>query len=260
MKKSPDSLQLLRSYIRKQLSLKKMTYKALAHELGTSEITIKRWLTSRDFSIFTLIQIGKVLGFELFEIIQGDHTQPIQYELYSKAQEKFLVENPIAGLVLLKLIYNTGAAILQRDLGLSKARFFKILRQLDDAKFLEIQTGDKIRFTLKGPFLSHSHGAYSRRYIPRMRTYIFRYLNQKFAQETDLKDEVSTADFEIDRPFEMYMSRESATQFGKELMQVLAKYRNLTVHESKLGERMIPVSGYIGVANYDLWNDVYLGK
>jgi transcriptional regulator with XRE-family HTH domain len=258
MKKTQNSLNLLRNYIQKKLKIKKLTYKQLASELGVTEVTIKRWMTKRDFSVTQLIQIGEILGFGLFEVLHDDFKQTQTYQTYTDAQEKFMIEHPMAAFILMKLIAHEAPARVQKTYGLSSSAYFKIIRQLEAAGFLEILPGDKLRLMMKGPFLSQLDGAFSGHYIPRMRQFIWTHLESKFQKEIELKDEATAEDFEIDRPFEMYMTREMAADFSKDLMQVLAKYRYLTVLAHKPGQDSRPVSGYIGVTDYDLWRDVYL--
>jgi transcriptional regulator with XRE-family HTH domain len=252
-KESPQNL--IRSFIKRQLEHRDLTYKELARAMNVSEITVKRWLTKRDFSTATLIEFGKILDFNVFDFIEANYFAPIHHQSYSIQQEEFLVKEPKAGLLLLKLIYNYPPEEIRQMLQISQAEFLRLLRKLDNLKFLELHPGEKIRFIMKGPFRAREEGPYLQKYAPRLRDLIFSYFKQNyqtFKERSDLKN------FEISRPFEMYMSRESAVKFGHELVQLIAKYRQLTVLESKTGDKMIPVSGFVGLADYDSWKDAYL--
>lgn len=251
------TFDMLRAFIKRQLKIRGMSYKDLARQMKVSEITVKRWLSRRAFSIDTLVEIGGILDFNVFDFIKTNYLASIHHQIYSEKQEEFLAKEPKAGLLLLKLIYNHDPEDLRKMLQMSQAEFLRLLRKADNLKFLELHPGEKIRFVMKGPFRGRVDGPYLKKYFPKMRDYVFAYFSKYHHR---LREHPDSSNFEVCRPFEMYMTKESALQLSLELVQTISKYRQLTVLESKRGEKMFPVSGFVGVADYDLWKEVYLGR
>ena len=60
------------------------------------------------------------------------------------------------------------------------------------------------------------------------------------------------------RPFEVYLSEKSRKQLSHEMSQLFLKYRIVQEEEIKLGLKLKPVSGVLGILQFVAWKKVYL--
>lgn len=250
-----SDLKFIRSFIKKQLRLKKWNYRKLAESLDVSEATVKRWLSQSDLSVTQLIQIGRVLDFNLIELTQAEFSDPKQFGFYSLSQENFLSHNPLAFYIFIKLAFGFSIKEVMKITSLTESELRKNLRSLEKVKLLELWPGDKIRLRLNGPYRIRPESEFAKKVSRKLKDVIMQHFNLKFNQRVEVPKSQSCTVF---RPTELHLSRESAHQLSCELMNLLTKYATLSGIEAQNNVKLDPISILIGVDEFDAWLEVAL--
>lgn len=142
----PDFQEIV-PIIKRLLKEKGITYRDLAKPLGLSESSVKKLFIARDCSLSRLNQICEVLEVGLNDLIQFAGERTPEVFRFKPEQEAFLVKDRDAFRVYWKLVYERQPqAQIMRDLNLSQATLFKILRSLDQVGVIELLPEGKVRF------------------------------------------------------------------------------------------------------------------
>lgn len=250
-------LDQLRLFIKQQLRRRGLTYKNAALRLGVSEVTVKRWLTNRDFSVATFFKIKKILNLSAFEIdlTRSDFTDPSTFTAYTEAQEKHFVENPKDLLFFLKLYFPMTLKQVQTYFGYSNLQTMRALSRLEKIGVLELWPQDVVRFKLKGPFRLRENGQISKILFAKVRDRLFAHFQKNFPPVTKIRDPNEISQF---RAFEFYATEKTARQFSEDLRRLTAKYYQLGISESQRKEKVVPISAVIGVDQFDIWAEVLM--
>lgn len=251
---SEDQLKVLRKMLKRQLKINKMNYSDVAKVLDVSESTVKRWMTSGDFSIETLSKIAKLVNFHVADLLKINHDEDIQHHVYTKAQEQYLSKNPLANAVLLKTIYGYSIEDCQNIIGITKAQVIRYLRGLDRVGFIELHEQEKIKVLKKGPFRARPDGDFEQKYFKAWSKLI---LNNFLLSTTKMRASKKEATIEIFRPFELYLPEDLARLMQEELIDVISKYRNLGANSSDKNSKFYPYTGFVGFKQWDSFLDTY---
>jgi transcriptional regulator with XRE-family HTH domain len=253
MSQNQEDLKNLRDFIKFKLRLKGLTYKQLAKKLKLSEVTVKRWMSDRAFTILDLVQMGKVLDFGFFEVIRSDYSNLGQFSKFSHEQESHLVRHPQHQLLLIKLRdgLELNAACEKAEITLSAA--LKYLRALEEQELLEFWPGDKIKIKLKGPFQLLKDGPIAKIHFAKLRDYLFEHFKKNFPPLSEIESPNSLRTF---RPFEFSLTEGSNRNFVRELESLIGKYDQISTFECARKEKVEPVSVIIAVDRHDAWKNV----
>ena len=255
MKKDELELRNVRTFIKTKIRLRRINYGTLAKAIGVSEITIKRWMSSRDFSIRNLARIGRVLGFSIFDGVQSDYTDLKEFTPFSLAQERFLVANPFHQLLLIKLRDGIELDILQKRFRVSRSKLLKILRSLEEMKLIEHWPNDKIKVKLQGPFMLLPEGPIASVHFALLRDHLFTHFRKNFPPVTGI---MADGDHKMFRPFEFSLTKSSAMAYVQELATIIAKYDRISSGEAERKEKVFPVASIIAVDRHDAWSAVLM--
>ena len=140
------------STIKRQLRQQGKTYRDLAIELGLSEPSIKRLLSSGQLSVDRLIQVSHFLGFTLAEIAQEAALSQSRLRTLSEAQEKELVSDPKLLLVAACVLNHWGLLDIVRAYRLSETECLKRLLKLDKLHLINLLPGNRIRLNVSRDF------------------------------------------------------------------------------------------------------------
>jgi transcriptional regulator with XRE-family HTH domain len=236
----------LKSFLKRKLRQKEMTYHDLAMQIGVSEVTIKRWLTLRDLKLTQLGKIAKVLDFSIFDFIEDGFTKEGILEEYTLEQEQYFVKNPTAAYIFLKSLMGYGLDEISKTAQVSRTQFLRLLKEMEKVGVLELWPGDEIRVRLRGPFRFRNQGPNARCYAPLFEKILLTHFGNDLGSEGAF------------RPFEMYLQRATALEFKRELLNVLEKYRQISALEYRGKKKVEPVAGIIGIDLFDAWSEVFL--
>lgn len=256
MKKSKNQargLKNLRDFIKFKLKSKNMTYKDLSVKLSVSETTVKRWMSSRSFSIEELERIGQVLDFSQFETMQGHFSKLQNFKKFTLEQENHLVDHPFQQLMLIKIRDGLNLKTVCNELEITHSKAIKYLRSLEAAGFLELWPQDKVKIKLNGPFQLIKKGPLATKHFSLLRDYLFNHFRSNFAPLSEIESGNPLKTF---RPFEFSLTPASNKAFVRELEELIGKYDQISTFECSRREAVEPVSAIIAVDRHDSWKNV----
>lgn len=123
-----------------------VTYAELADELGISEASIKRNFSMANFTFERLLQICKITGVHLGELVQmAEQGERSSVHEYSVEQEKYFASFPRA-LALFDLILRfSSMKKIFANYKITKKEAYTYLAKLDELGLVEWRSGDKIK-------------------------------------------------------------------------------------------------------------------
>jgi transcriptional regulator with XRE-family HTH domain len=143
--KKLSEYQVAMTSVKALLKKQKITYRELATRLGLSESGVKKILTGADGSFQRIIDICRVLGVSVSELLEGASEQMTEVS-YSEAQQEYLLKNPRAFALYWFLVYERRSmSEALKQSGLADKDRFPILRRLDQLGLLELLPGDRVR-------------------------------------------------------------------------------------------------------------------
>lgn len=241
----------LRRFLKKQFKAQKLTYRELAQRLGVAEVTVKRWMTSRDMGFEVFAEISRILGVSPVSLIEAGLSQETAHP-YTLAQEEYFATHPRQWLLFIKTIYGCPAEEAREVAGLSRSAFLKSLKEMEALGLLRLYPNDRVRALIKGPFTANPDGPIMRAFVAKIHDCLYRHF-RKFRYLRERPEHLSCSYY---RPFEMYLDDQTAKEFSLELSTVLLKYRAISHTQYDKWNKVKPVSGLIAVDQFDSWRRV----
>ncbi len=159
---------------------KGLLYHDIAETLGTSETSVKRYLTGHNVTLETLEALCRIVGLRLSDVIEMAQEET-EWSVLSLEEEQFLATEPFLAALFYMLSQGLTPAILQRDFGIGDAEMNDYLGTLDRLGLIKLFPYNRIKLRVSRNFNVQQGG-------PLMR----------LAYETLLKDFFEN--FEIDNP------------------------------------------------------------
>ncbi len=144
-------INLLLDTLKKALSAKKWTYKAIGKKLNLSETTIKRIFSNYDCSLTRLSQICNLIGITIIEL--GEMAKSISTNenyFLNKQQESFFVKHPSLLAIFRSLYRGYSPEKIKKEWNLNKNSFFKTLLEFEKLGLLEVLPDNKYKFKITG--------------------------------------------------------------------------------------------------------------
>lgn len=246
----------LRSHIKAALKSKKMTYRDLAKLIHVSEVTVKRWMTTHDMQLETLIKVCGVLGINPISLVETEYSSALIGQEFTLKQESFLAVNPIEFLIFTKALMGHDFDEIRAHCKLSLKQMLKSCRTLEKQELLQLESKNKMRMLVQGPFHWRKNGTLEKNYFQNFRDAIYIHMLQY--QSTVAVPNAD--DITLFRPFEFYLDPATASEMSTEFARLLMKYRLISHKNVRKWKSKKPVAGIIAMNYFDAWSKVFLEK
>lgn len=256
-KKIVDLEQNLKTLIKRRLKEKGWSYIDLAKAMRVKVLTVRRWMTSRPMKLDSFFEVLLLLDINLFSYLEENFSIPNKSTEYSLDQENYLSQNPLSALVFLKLVVGYKIDEIKIKYRISEKTLLRILRELEKVKLMQLWPGEKIKLKVRGPFRHRPEGPNSKIYFPLWISILNNHFSQKYKRSSEPFDHIGTSVF---RPFELYLSPQSAENFARDLMTLFSKYRQLNAIEYGRRSQVVPISGIFAMDEFDSWEKVFLER
>lgn len=145
------SFPLLIDELKRILKRKNIKYSKIASELGVSESSIKRLMSSRDSNISKLEAICEVAGISFLDLVILTKDQRPKDFFLSKAQDDFFAKNTNYFYVF-HLLYEESMSVLEvkQKYNLTDKSMMTYLKKLEDLGLCERHANDKIVWLITG--------------------------------------------------------------------------------------------------------------
>lgn len=144
--------------IKRELKRARMTYAALAHELGMAESSVKRMLARGDMTLSRVDAICRALRIDFADLAQRvADAQPLLREL-TLEQEQAVVRDDRLLLVAICVLSQWTVEQIIAHYRLSEADVVKYLAQLDHVGIIELRPLNRYRLKLAKTFRWRPHG------------------------------------------------------------------------------------------------------
>lgn len=247
--------QNLRLYLKRKMKSGGFTYKDIAKKMRVSESAVKKWMTYRDLKVETLIEIGKSIGIEFFDILKFDHSDLPDFQMYSIDQDEYFATHPMDFLVFLKVRHGSSLDEICDELDLGKNKIYQIMKRLEENQIGQLWPSSKFKMKLKGPFALRPNGQMQVVLWPKLRGHLYKHFKKKFPALTSRFDPEAKS---MSRNFEFYLTEESQQKFVQELMRTIGKYAQIAEAELESKKKIKPISAIIAVDQYDGWKGCIL--
>lgn len=254
MKKTEQTLLEVRSFIKRRLKEKKMSYADLSRQLKVSEVTVKRWMSNQEPRLSDLEKIGKALGFSVRSPISFQSLRTPMEQTYTLEQEKYFVAKPSAALLFLKLLVGHTFEEALSSSRLSKKQAFTYLKEMEKLGILEQLPGDTVLVKLKGPFKWIQDGPMMTHYLNVFREVINENVGKMNPTFNDSERHGSHGFY---RAFETYMQASTAQKFSEELRALFLHYRTIANLEYHNCLDVVPIAGILCMDTFDAWTEVF---
>lgn len=227
--------------LKKVLKVKKITYKALADELGMSESGVKKLLTSKDISLTRVEQITRLIGLSLADLFQIADEAEVKNVRLSPKQENALFENNLLFRVywFLAVEEKTLEAIKKSE-KLTNDQLQRTLLKLENLDLIKIGKNNRVVSVHKGLFRWASDGP------------LVKKLNNEWSENTLKKvlTHKNSADH-LHRLSYLRLSEKSKTAFYERLNELVNEFARLSQREkTRYADRdLTSISSLIAIAN-----------
>lgn len=240
-------LSAVRNQLKQVLKQKKFGYKRLARELGVSEITIKRFFSSKDFSFVKLQSICQVIGIsalDLMAVVKNGSEETFSLTIQ---QEKYFAENVILyEFFTLLLKFKSVKIVLQKG-RFKKEHVPRYLRELNDLDLIELPVGDTVRVKHTG-VLTWLRGGYLQKKFMRLRH--VKYLEVFEGQMNGGLGYLASS--------QRQMRAESIEEMKRDLEFIVQKYRARAYREETIynEDQLVGVAWLVGVGQYSHYSNL----
>ena len=139
-----QSIQL-HDELKRALREAQTTYAEVADALELSEASIKRLFSTRSLSIDRMEQVCRLIGIELFELMQRVEQRREYISAMTPEQEEALVADPKLLLMTYSVIHGRSVDEICRTYNISESEAQRMLVQLDRLKVIELLPFNRVR-------------------------------------------------------------------------------------------------------------------
>jgi DNA-binding Xre family transcriptional regulator/predicted transcriptional regulator len=228
--KTGPSFVILLSELKRILKRKNIKYSQLAAEMGMSESTIKRLMSSKDAPLSKVEAICDVAGITLFDLVTFCQESEVQNVSLTEKQERFFKLNTHF-FYFFSVLYEEKISVAQikKKFGLNNASINKYLKKLEELGLLERHSQDKIVWKINGPISLKHETKLSEHVLKRTLTNFADIMTNKQKRKLALsgkKGESSMGDF--------FMTPETAERFMKEKNELMNSIQKAAMREERI--------------------------
>ncbi len=249
-----DNGIILRNHLRKVLKQRSMTYAKLAHSLGYSEITVKKWMSSRDMKYEVLVRICEILNLPITHLLKESLTAYGKGQFYDDRTEKLFSQYPLSFFIFIQMLYGFPVEDIMNNHKISISDFRKNSKLLEDLGLIVRLLKNRYRVVKRGPFKWIPHGKLDQKYFSRMRETLYEHF-RKYSSACEPGENGCESIF---RPYEMYLNAEQKQQFIQELSNTLSKFRSVSHENRGRLKNCRPISGILAVEEFDMFGSILL--
>jgi transcriptional regulator with XRE-family HTH domain len=165
------------SALKRLLHARKITYAALAREVGLSESGLKKIFAQEDCTLSRLDAIARAAGIPIAELFEVASATPLEHVALTLSQQQALLAQPLLLTVFWKIsVERWPPARIARACGLDRVALFRLLAELDRLELIVLEQpgdrvclrhGDFVRWLPEGPLLEHLHDVWGRDVLAR---------------------------------------------------------------------------------------------
>jgi transcriptional regulator with XRE-family HTH domain len=245
----------VRDVLKKLMKQQGFEYSELAKALRVSVPTVKRIMTKDDLPLERLIHIAAWLGTSVGEIFELAASDRPGTNSFSDKQEKFLAASPRALLYFHALFTGLQPNDIEARFKFGKKEAHTALAALEEAKLIEVWPQGRVRVMIHGPIRLSPGGAFEKAYREKVGRSVFNELQRRAFGDKKL---LKTSNPVLFRVFEMTTRPETLARLNTEMLDLIEKYRALSVQQLKLERRedLISVTGIVGACEFYPWAEI----
>lgn len=247
---------ILRNHLRKVLKQRSMTYAELAHLLGYSEITVKKWMSARDIKYETLVKICEVLRLPVAHLLQDSLTVLGKGRFYDERIELLFSRHPMSFYIFIQMLYGFHVDDIMLSNQISLSDFRRYSKLLEEIGLIVRLPKNRYRVLKRGPFKWIPNGKLDQIYFSQMREALYK----RFRHFSSVCEPGENDTESLFRPFEMYLNAEQKRQFIRELSNTLSKFRSVSHENRGHLKNCRPISGILVVEEFDMFGAILLRK
>ncbi|MBK9295096.1 MAG: helix-turn-helix transcriptional regulator [Oligoflexia bacterium] len=138
--------KLIMQTLKKIIKERKLSYRDLAVKLGISESGVKKIFTGQDCSYGRLVQITRVLGFRMIDLLEKIEGTEMKGFTFSKEQQEFFLKNMDVFSFFVKLVVERESLTeIKKEFQLSDKATFNLLKKLDQLNLIQLHPGDRVK-------------------------------------------------------------------------------------------------------------------
>ena len=138
--------------IKREMRAQNVTYAELARRINTSEVTVKRMFSQKNFTLRRLDQVCEATGLQLASLIRGIEAEQQQISQLTMEQEREIASDPKLCLVALCAINFWAVEEMVASYSLTEAECVKLLLRLNRLRLIELQPNNRIRLLISPTF------------------------------------------------------------------------------------------------------------
>ncbi len=218
----------IKPILKKIMSEKGVTYRALGQKIGISESGVKKFFQADDCSLSRLEQIAAVLETDVLNLLaqakEGTELQEI--EIDPKTQRQLEKHPQLIHLYWLLLVEEMSPDEILNRYGISKSALYKGLSELDRLKLIFWKVGDRISVIGERPFVVKPSGPLVKYWIRQFSDSILGDFEQSDAPNEDL---LLTQRF-------LYLKKQSIKDLKRRLEELVRDFGEISLKEKRLGK------------------------
>jgi hypothetical protein len=144
--------QQLLAALKRELRVRRLTYRDVALALHLSEPSVKRLFSTGRFTLGRLAQLTSFLGLTLAEVVQGIPGSEPELQRLTAAQEAELVSDPKLLLVAVCALNHWTVADILAAYRLSEAECVQRLLRLDRLRLIDLLPANRVRLNVARNF------------------------------------------------------------------------------------------------------------
>lgn len=240
----------IRVFLKSTLKERKISYAELAAATASSESSVKRLFTKKKITLSQFEVICNYLGISTLDGLLAAFSGEQELQSLTRAQEEFLVSNPLTDYIYLRLMIGFSPSQIQNELSLTLPQLTKHLVQLDRHGLIRLGYKDQVRVRKRGPFRWIKNGPFELNF----RESFFRLLCRRL-EKIEQGNGVSFAS-------ELYLSEASFQNLQKEMEELISKYKRITRLEqlSLPTSKLSPAGLLMGAVKVNAWKELLLAK
>ena len=143
---SNSQMPLLVSSLKRMLRMRGIGYREIAHTLGVSEPTIKRWFAGKALTVERLERLCACADVSLIELVEfATRDADARLRQLTLAQEQGLAEDHELAFIFVIILRGWSPAELWAEQGLDPATLVQFLSRLDKLRVIDLLPGNEVR-------------------------------------------------------------------------------------------------------------------
>ncbi len=236
--------------LQKVLKKSKISYQDIAECWNLSESSVKRIMSTGDFSMERLLLLANLIGIELSELLQSIEGAPT-FLTMNATQDALLSGRPDLIYFYVRLTAGDDIDNFSETSGIPLKSCWQMAYALDKVSLIEIHKNNRIKIGNKGPHFFKPDGEVLSKVYPQF----FKTMFYHFINSTKMRSPPGEPTDFFARPFELYMSDKSYKNFLVDANNLAMKYRDVAKNDSNAEsfDDLQAVAGCILIDQFDSW-------